>query len=174
MQLDSSGCGIEPTGGKVFSRSQANRGDRGVQKVRLTRLTSSPRSQDLPRCLYRQTAIIYQRCRRERFIITISFNDILVLERLPDFLPIVGGTITEELQTPLAHVNVAARTRGTPNIALLETSQRPEIAPLIGELVRFEVGEGAFRLEKVELEEAREFWEGRNPESMVPEFDHTV
>ena len=93
---------------------------------------------------------------------------------MPDFLPIVGGTITEELQTPLAHVNVAARTRGTPNIALLETSQRPEIAPLIGELVRFEVGEGAFRLEKVELEEAREFWEGRNPESMVPEFDHTV
>jgi hypothetical protein len=104
----------------------------------------------------------------------VSFTDILVLERLPNFLPVVAGTITEELQTPLAHVNVAARTRGTPNIALPGASKKPEVEPLLGELVRFEVGDGAFRLEKVGLEEAREFWEGRNPEPMVPEYDDTM
>ena len=43
----------------------------------------------------------------------VSYQDIVVLTRLPNEAPLSGGTITEELQTPLAHVNVAARARGT-------------------------------------------------------------
>ena len=59
----------------------------------------------------------------------VSFQDVLVLTRLPNELPVVGGTITEELQTPLAHVNVSARDRGTPNIALLEASTDARVWP---------------------------------------------
>lgn len=101
----------------------------------------------------------------------VSFNDILVLTRLPNDLPIVGGTITEELQTPLAHVNIAARTRGTPNLAMLEASKDPRIAPFFGKLVRFEVAEGTFTIGLTTIEEAEEYWKSQQKEPMVPSGD---
>jgi pyruvate,water dikinase len=101
----------------------------------------------------------------------VSFRDVLLLTRLPNELPIVAGTITEEFQTPLAHVNVAARTRGTPNLAYPAASADTEIAPLIGELVRFEVGAGRFSIRAATLAEAELFWDARKPEAFVPRFD---
>lgn len=98
----------------------------------------------------------------------VSYNDILVLVRLPNELPIVGGTITEELQTPLAHVNVAARTRGTPNMTLLGAGDDPRVAPLLGKLVRFEVSDGTFTLQEATLEEAQSFWESQARDPTVP------
>lgn len=104
----------------------------------------------------------------------VGYTDILLLTRLPNWLPVVGGTITEELQTPLAHVNVAARTRGTPNLALPGASEDEAVAPLIGKLVRFEVRDGGYTLEETTLEEAQAFWESRNPEPMIPEHDDSM
>jgi hypothetical protein len=101
----------------------------------------------------------------------VSFGDVLLLTRLPSELPIVGGTITEEMQTPLAHVNVAARTRGTPNMALAEASTDPKIAGLIGKLVRLEVTKEGYSLEKTTLAEAEEYWESIKKEPMSPPFD---
>lgn len=101
----------------------------------------------------------------------VSFRDILLLTRLPNELPLVGGSITEELQTPLAHVNVAARSRGTPNLAYPEAAKDPQIAPLIGQLVRFEVADGAFTITSATSAEAREFWDSRRRERFVPTFD---
>lgn len=91
----------------------------------------------------------------------VSFRDVIVLPRLPNALPIVGGTITGELQTPLAHVNVAARARGTPNLALLDAATDPRVAPLLGRLVRFEVTAQGFTLEEATLAEAESFWRDR-------------
>lgn len=101
----------------------------------------------------------------------ISYTDILVLTRLPNELPVVGGTITEELQTPLAHVNVAARARNTPNMALLDAAGDSRIAPLLGQLVRFEVGDGTFSLAATTLAEAEQFWTSRTLEPLVPAYD---
>jgi hypothetical protein len=101
----------------------------------------------------------------------VSYRDLLLLTRLPNQLPVVAGTITEEFQTPLAHVNVAARTRGTPNLAHPGASQDAAIAPLVGSLVRFEVGAGDFTIRAAILEEAEEFWRARRPERFVPPFD---
>jgi pyruvate, water dikinase len=101
----------------------------------------------------------------------VSFRDVLLLTRLPNELPIAGGTITEEFQTPLAHVNVAARTRGTPNLAYPGASSDPEIAPLLGSLVRFEVGADDYSIRAATLDEAEEFWSLRRPERYVPSFD---
>jgi len=104
----------------------------------------------------------------------VSFKDILLLTRLPADLPIVGGTISEELQTPLSHVNVAARARGTPNMALIGASEDERVAPfLTGEqLVRFEVDSSGFSLRAADLTEAEEFWENHNSgETLIPEAD---
>jgi len=101
----------------------------------------------------------------------VSFKDILVLTRLPNDLPVVGGTITEEFQTPLAHVNLAARTRGTPNMALLEASQDPRIEPFLDTLVRFEVQAGSFTLEAATVAEAEAWWEDQKKEPLVPTGD---
>jgi pyruvate,water dikinase len=104
----------------------------------------------------------------------VSFRDILLLTRIPNQLPIVGGTITEELQTPLAHVNVAARTRGTPNLAYPKAFQDVQVSSLIGKLVRFEVKDGGFSLREATLDEVDAFWRGRTRERYVPSFDTSL
>jgi pyruvate,water dikinase len=104
----------------------------------------------------------------------VSFRDILLLTRLPNELPLVGGTISEEFQTPLAHVNVAARSRDTPNLAYPGAFQDPEIASRIGKLVRFEVAHGDFNIKDATEQETRDFWQGRTPEPYVPSFDSST
>jgi hypothetical protein len=102
----------------------------------------------------------------------LSYRDILVLSRLPNSVPLVAGTITEELQTPLAHVNVAARARGTPNLALLGASTDERIAPLIGKLACLEISRSHFLLAEVSQAEAQTFWGTLVPaDPIVPEFD---
>jgi pyruvate,water dikinase len=101
----------------------------------------------------------------------LSFRDLLVLTRLPNDLPLVGGTITEELQTPLAHVNVAARARGTPNLALRDASSDPRVAPFLDQLVRFEVTPDGFSIRTATLAEAQAYWDSRLGEPLVPESD---
>ncbi|MCB9734954.1 MAG: hypothetical protein H6745_20395 [Deltaproteobacteria bacterium] len=104
----------------------------------------------------------------------VSYGDVLLLPTLPNDLPLVGGTITEELQTPLAHVNVAARARGTPNLALLGASADARVAPLTGKLVRFEVTAAGWSLRAATLAEAQAFWDGRHPDPFVPAADLSV
>lgn len=101
----------------------------------------------------------------------ISFRDLLLLPRIPNEPPLSGGTITEEFQTPLAHVNVAARSRGTPNLAYPDALQDPEIASRIGQLVRFEVTASGFSIVDASTTEATGFWQSRAPERFVPSFD---
>jgi hypothetical protein len=104
----------------------------------------------------------------------VSRRDVLVLTRLPNDLPLVAGTLTEELQTPLAHVNLAARARGTPNVALPGASSDERIAPYLGELVRFEVTADAFTVSPATLEEAEAFWASRMPAPLVPASDASL
>ena len=101
----------------------------------------------------------------------VSMSDILLLTRLPATLPLVGGTITMEAQTPLAHVNVAARARNTPNIAHLDAGSDPHIAALIGKLVRFEVLNGTYTIEETTESEAEAFWQTSQRPQLAPEFD---
>jgi len=108
----------------------------------------------------------------EELVTTVVSNrDLLVLSQIPNDLPIVAGTITEQPQTPLSHVNVAARSRGTPNIALLNASEDERVKPFLGQLVRFEVSNGGFSIKKATLEEAFSHWESRIPEPLVPDYD---
>jgi len=104
----------------------------------------------------------------------LSFRDILWLTKLANELPLVGGTITEELQTPLAHVNVAARARGTPNLALLDAGQDQALLALQDQLVRFEVRSDGYSVEPATLIEADAFWASRTQHlPLVPVADVT-
>ena len=47
---------------------------------------------------------------------SLRSTDIVVLEEVPDYLPPVAGIITAVPQTPLAHLNLLAKSRGTPNV----------------------------------------------------------
>ena len=104
-----------------------------------------------------------------------SFQDIMILPQLPLGLPPLAGTISEELQTPLAHVNIAAKTRGTPNLALLDARHDPRVAPLIGKAVRFEVMVGGFSLRAATSQEVLEFWKEKLAGvPLVPKADLSV
>jgi pyruvate phosphate dikinase-like enzyme len=88
-------------------------------------------------------------------------NVILVTDDVPNDIPLVGGLVTEAFQTPLAHVNVLSQNRGTPNASLKHARQ--QLAASFDQLVRLEVAPAGLLVSPAEPEEARRFWEARNP-----------
>lgn len=100
-----------------------------------------------------------------------SARDVVILERLPNDLPLLAGTISEELQTPLSHVNVAARARGTPNLALRNARSDARVQPWLDQLVRFEVTTRGFSLQPASLSEAEAHWASLERPRWVPEAD---
>jgi hypothetical protein len=103
-------------------------------------------------------------------------RDIVITDQVPNDIPLIGGLITESFQTPLAHVNILSRGRGTPNMALKQARTDPRIAPLLGELVRLEVTGSDFDVSVADREEALAFWESRKPQGkpLVPRLDESV
>ena len=73
---------------------------------------------------------------------------IVITDEVPNDIPLVGGLITEAFQTPLAHVAVLSKNRGTPNMALLGAHTDARLAPFLGQLVRLEVNGGGFTVAK--------------------------
>lgn len=103
-------------------------------------------------------------------------RDIVVTDQVPNDIPLIGGLITEALQTPLSHVNILSRGRGTPNMALVDARRDPRIAPYLDTLVRLEVTGAEFFVEPAAPEDALAFWESRKPEGppLTPRLDPTV
>ncbi len=98
---------------------------------------------------------------------------ILVTDQVPNDIPLTGGVITENFQTPLSHVNVLSRNRGTPNMALVDARNDPGVQPWFDQLVRLEVGSGGFEIRAAPAEEANAFWERRRADGplQVPAID---
>lgn len=103
-------------------------------------------------------------------------RDILLTNQVPNAIPFVAGLITEAFQTPLSHVNVLSRGRGTPNMALVHARENPAIAALMGKLVRLEVRASDFLIEAADPSEAVAFWESRKPQgaAAIPRLDTSV
>lgn len=97
-------------------------------------------------------------------------RDIVITDRVPNDIPLLAGLITESFQTPLAHVNVLSRGRGTPNMALRDAREDPAVAPYLDTLVRLDVEGSGFTLSPADSQEAIEFWESRLPDGppLVP------
>jgi hypothetical protein len=103
-------------------------------------------------------------------------RDIVVTDQVPNDIPLIGGLITEAFQTPLAHVNILSRGRGTPNMALRDARRDPRLEPYFGELVRLDVEGTDFSVTAADPQEALEFWESRKPDGppLVPRLDTSV
>ncbi len=90
-------------------------------------------------------------------------RELLVLDTVPNDLPPVAGLITGEFQTPLAHVNVLSRNRGTPNMALRHAHQRPDVLALDGRWAHLVVTPSGYTLEEVSADEAERWWQAHRP-----------
>jgi hypothetical protein len=103
-------------------------------------------------------------------------RDILITNQVPYAIPLIAGLITEAFQTPLSHVNVLSRGRGTPNMALQHAREDARLQPLLGKLVRLEVRGSDFLVEEADAAEAVAFWNSRKPQgpASVPRLDTSL
>jgi hypothetical protein len=101
---------------------------------------------------------------------------IVITDAVPNDVPFVGGLITEAFQTPLAHVNVLSRARGTPNMALRDAAEDARLKPLLGKLVRLDVAAADFTVREASADEADAFWQEHKPTGpvVVPPLDASV
>jgi hypothetical protein len=100
-------------------------------------------------------------------------RDLVVLDRVPNEISVVGGVVTAELQTPLSHVNVLSQQRGTPNMALRDADVA--FAGLDGKWVRLSVKAFEWQAVEVSQAEADAWWEAHRPTpAEVPAPDYSV
>ncbi|HTV24314.1 MAG TPA: PEP/pyruvate-binding domain-containing protein, partial [Polyangiaceae bacterium] len=105
----------------------------------------------------------------------VGFRDIVVLDRVPNDIAVTQGIITAEFQTPLSHINVLSRNRGTPNMALRDATDNAQLKSLEGQWVRLEVGATDYRITPVDVAEADVWWEANKPQGVqVPGLDDSV
>ena len=94
---------------------------------------------------------------------TVRADQILVLEHLPDEIPVSAGVVSRELQAPLGHIAILCATRGTPNIALRDAFERADFAALDGKLVALDVDMQEFSIRAATREQAEKAWKKRRP-----------
>jgi hypothetical protein len=99
-------------------------------------------------------------------------NDIVVLDEVPLDLSACGAVITDQLQTPLGHLNVLSSNRGTPNMALRGAFRNATLRALDGRLVRLHVSPQEWSITPATQQEADHAWESRRPrEPLIPTLD---
>ncbi len=93
----------------------------------------------------------------------VGFRDIVVLDLVPNDISVTSGIITEAFQTPLAHINVLSRNRGTPNMGLKGAYSNAQLRSLENKWVKYEVKSHEWSVTEVTLEEADAWWEDHKP-----------
>lgn len=98
-----------------------------------------------------------------------DLNDIVVYRKVPNDLGLVGGVITEELQTPLSHVNVKSINRGTANMYLKDATTT--LRAYEGKPVELHVGANGYSIRELSVSEAdgliAKFWKEKKPQIKV-------
>jgi hypothetical protein len=110
----------------------------------------------------------------ELFRASLGPRVIVITDDVPNDVPFVGGLITEEFQTPLAHVNVLSQSRGTPNAAY--ANARVQLADYLDRLVKVVVAPGGLEVTLADPAEAESFWQSRDPSAtpVDPRLDTSV
>jgi pyruvate, water dikinase len=102
----------------------------------------------------------------------LSFSDLVVLDEVPNDISVVAGMITAAFQTPLSHVNILAKNRGTPNMGLRGAQGDLRLTQLEGKWVKLRVGALDWSIEEVTRAEADAYWAAHKPEPVtLPELD---
>ncbi len=104
-----------------------------------------------------------------------SYRELVVLDAVPLDIGVVAGIITAEFQTPLSHINVLSQNRGTPNMALREAFEHPDLVALEDKWVHLVVDSTEWTITEVTQEEADAWWEANKPDPIdVTPFDTSV
>jgi hypothetical protein len=105
----------------------------------------------------------------------LSPTDIVVLDRVPNDISLVSGIVTEEFQTPLSHLNIISKNRGTPNMALRGAFADDQLRAFEDRLVSLEVGAQDFTVREATPAEAQAYWDALRPgQPLSPDFDLTA
>jgi pyruvate,water dikinase len=75
-----------------------------------------------------------------------TIRDVALFGSLPNDLGHVAGVISATPQTPLSHINLKAKQNDTPNAYVRGGAAHERIAPLLGQVVRYEVAAEDFAL----------------------------
>jgi hypothetical protein len=108
------------------------------------------------------------------FNVSLGPRVVVITDDVPNDVPYVGGLITEEFQTPLAHVNVLSQSRGTPNAAY--SNAREALSSYLDQLVKVVVAPGGLEVSLADPAEAESFWRSREPtgDPVNPRLDTSV
>jgi hypothetical protein len=89
-----------------------------------------------------------------------AFNkhDIILLNGLPNQLPVVSGVLTAPFQTPLCHISLLCQNRGTPNATYRNAWTDPDLSKLENKLVYYKVTADTFFIKEASKTEAEAFW----------------
>ena len=93
----------------------------------------------------------------------VNYREVVVLDRIPNDLSVVAASITGQFQTPLAHINVLAQNRGTPNMGLIGAFEDPTLRAFDGKWVELSVGPLAWSIREVTEAEADAWWAANAP-----------
>ncbi len=93
-----------------------------------------------------------------------GFREIVVLQAVPNDIPIVAGIVTQAFQTPLSHINVLSQNRGTPNMGLRGAWEHADLRALEGQWVELTVGAFDWQVRQVTEEEADDWWDSHRPD----------
>ena len=105
----------------------------------------------------------------------LSYQDIVVLDSAPNDISVVQGIITEAFQTPLSHINVLSRNRGSPNMGLRGAQTNAALRALDGQLAKLTVTADAWTIAPATQAEAEQWWADHAPTPVVlPTVDLSV
>ena len=93
-------------------------------------------------------------------------HDIIILNGLPNQLPVVSGVLTVPFQTPLCHISLLCQNRGTPNATYRNAWTDKNLLQLENKLVYYEVNADTFLIRSANEQEAKKYWtkiENRKP-----------
>jgi pyruvate, water dikinase len=93
-------------------------------------------------------------------------TDIVVLDGPALDIPAVAGLLSPEFQTPLSHLNMLCKNRGTPFLAQKGIWDDPAVLGLENQLIRIEVFQDSFHLRPCKLADAQAFWAHQRPKSV--------
>jgi hypothetical protein len=94
-------------------------------------------------------------------------HHIVMLNGIPNDLPVVAGIITTEFQTPLSHINILSHSRNTPNMAFKEAWSDQHLNTLMDQLVYLKVESDTFIIRPASMEEAESFWNTHEPQNPI-------
>ena len=104
-----------------------------------------------------------------------KIEDIALIDGTPAELPPVAGVITTDFQTPLSHITLLCKNRGTPLVASKKIHENEEIQLLLNQAVRFEVSSKGFSILPTTADSVLLYWKQKNAQKLsIPKKKDTL